>query len=79
MTRAICKFSVTAVKSLNNGEEEEIHLHTQYDENDPEDTKFSKYTPWGEMNFGLSNPNLIGKFKPGQVVRVTLEPLEEET
>ena len=56
--------------------EESIKLWTQYDENDPEDTKFSVATPSGSMEFQLSNPNLLGHFKVGDSFYVTLEKVE---
>ena len=56
--------------------DETIRLSAQYDENDPEDTKFSTETPNGSMEFRLSNPVLLGKFKPGMDFYVTLEPVE---
>lgn len=52
--------------------EQHIKLHTEYDPDDPEDTKFSTATPSGDMNFYLSNPRLIGKFKPGDTFYVDL-------
>ena len=55
---------------------EEIKLWTEYDENDPEDTKFSAATPSGSMEFNLSNPALLDRFKQGQSYYVTLEEVE---
>ena len=57
--------------------EEIIEMHTQYDENDPEDTKFSSATPWGHIKFGLSNPALLGKFKQGKTYYLDLTEVEE--
>ena len=71
---ARCKFQVTSVEQDYSGEI--IALDTVYDENDPEDTKFSNATPWGGMKFGLSNPNLLGKFKVGDVFYLDLTPVE---
>lgn len=31
----------------------------------PEDNSFSKATPSGELSLTISNPDLIGKIKPG--------------
>ena len=79
--KARCKFNVQTV-TLHPGYggvpgDETIRLSTMYDENDPEDTKFSTATPSGHMEFRLSNPALLGKFKPGTDFYVTLEPVEE--
>ena len=79
MPKTVCKFTVTAVETAEyNAGEEIITMSPLYDESDPEDTKFSKYTPWGNLNFGLSNPNLVGKFEVGQVYHLHLVPIEED-
>ena len=31
-----------------------------------EDNLFHKFTPYGTMEISVSNPDLFGKFKPGQ-------------
>lgn len=77
-TKARCKFSVGSVKDSRDSNgvlyQQVIKLHTLYDENDPEDTRFSEATPWGSMEFGLSNPRLLGQFKAGDVFYVDLSP-----
>ena len=55
---------------------ETIFFTCQYDENDPEDTKFAASTPSGNMTLQISNPNLKGKFSPGQCFYVDLTPVE---
>ena len=72
--KARCKFRVSKVDPIWDGEM--ITLHTQYDPEDPEDTKFSAATPSGNMEFHLSNPNLVGTFQVGQVYYVDLTPIE---
>ena len=56
----------------------EVTLHTMYDHNDPEDTKFSRYTPVGQMSFNVSNPNVLDMFVEGRAFYVDLIPVEEE-
>ena len=73
--KARCKFTVSTVILKAYGEE--IELLTEYDENDPEDTKFSTATPSGNLKFNLSNPNLLSTFKPGQTYYVDLTPVED--
>ena len=75
MPRARCKFRITSVEKFE--QSETIHLQAQYDPNDPEDTKFSEATPWGEFKAGISNPRLIGMFVLGDVYYVDLVPVEE--
>jgi hypothetical protein len=70
MKSARCKFTVT---SIDNGT---INMTTQYDgELAKEDNSFSKTTPWGNMSFGLNNPNLDGFFKPGQAYYIDITPV----
>ena len=75
-TKARCKFRVASV-STDAATQHVVKMHTLYDESDPEDTKFAEATPWGS-EFGISNPNLIGRFKPGQVYYVDLIPVDDE-
>ena len=74
--KARCKFRVGSVTRDEHMPAETVKLHTLYDENDPDDTKFAEATPWGSMEIGISNPNLVGHFEPGQVYYVDLIPVE---
>lgn len=48
-------------------EGEHVKFQCQYDsENSPEDNSFSKYTPWGNAEFGISNPDALSKFEVGK-------------
>ena len=78
MSIARCKFRVSEVTQPDRRDAswEKVKLQAQYDENDPEDTRFAKATPSGQMEFVLSNPNLLGKLKQGQVYYVDLTPVE---
>lgn len=31
-----------------------------------EDNTFALFTPWGELRLAITNPDLLGRFKPGQ-------------
>ena len=75
--KARCKFTVKSVSWEGQGHEK-IALIALYDPDSSEDTRFSLYTPWGDMQFGLTNPDLVGTFKPGDVYYVDLTPVEEE-
>lgn len=75
--KATCKFKVEAIEPTpGHPEQEIITLRAVYDESDPEDTKFSAATPWGELRFGLSNPNLLGQFQVGESYYLDLVPVE---
>lgn len=73
---ARCKFRLAAAEDVNG--EIQITLETQYDPNDPDDTKFSKYTPWGTLKTAISNPNVIPMFKDqvGKEFYVDIVPVE---
>ncbi len=67
--RAICKFYCTGVEELEElagVDARTVRLTTHYDPNSAEDTSFSQFTPWGNMEFGVDNPALNGFFKPGE-------------
>ena len=75
MPTARCKFQVVKVtKGL--GEGELVDLGARYSEDDPEDTKFSRWTPDGHLSFHVSNPALLGSFQPGDHYYVDLTPVE---
>ena len=74
MTLARGKMKVASVTL--DGYAETVKFNCLYDASDPEDTKFSKATPSGEMTLQISNPNLAGKFSPGQSFYVDLTPVE---
>ena len=79
--KARCKFTVTSVEPIKYAHapgEIEVKLDTRYDENDPEDTRFSIHTPVGEMDFIVNNPNVVGMFEKDKTFYVDLIPVEEE-
>ena len=55
---------------------DEVLLRCEYDENDPEETRFSAATPTGELKVSISNPNIRGKIQPGQTYYVDLTLVE---
>jgi hypothetical protein len=78
--RARCKFTVTKADGTpgtpGQYDEQKVLMHTRYAEDDPEDTKFSAATPWGTLEFGVSNPNLAGFFVEGETYYVDITPTE---
>ena len=81
-SRARCKFTVNTAEGTpgtpGQYDEQKVVMYTQYDENDPEDTKFSAATPWGTLEFGISNPNLAGFFEPGKTYYVDITPVDTD-
>ena len=56
---------------------EKLRFMCQYNEGDPEDTRFSANTPSGDLDLTITNPNLIGEFEPGKAYYVSIaEPIE---
>lgn len=55
---------------------ETIKMAAQYDESLPEDVAFSDATPWGELKMSVTNPNLIGKIRPGEFYYLDFVPVE---
>lgn len=36
---------------------------------------WSKHTPWGELDMGITNPDACDVFEPGGLYRITIEKL----
>lgn len=86
MPKASCKFRVTSVEKTRapEGRDKELYyendhirLAPMYDENDPEDTKFSKATPSGSFEAQISNPALLDQFQVGEDYYLDLTPVTE--
>lgn len=41
-----------------------------------EDNTFARYTPYAQLDMGITNPALVGTFKPGQVFYVDFTEVE---
>lgn len=42
-----------------------------------ENKSFAKWTPWGKLELGISNPNLLGTFNPGDEYLVNFTKVTE--
>lgn len=47
------------------GGESEVLIMSPVTTGSEENKSFSKWTPWGKLELGITNPNLIGTFNPG--------------
>jgi len=78
--KARCKFRVTEVEKIYGSDAdrdmERVKMSAWHDESNPADTAFAKSTPSGTMEFTLTNPNLVGTFRPGQFYYVDLVTVE---
>lgn len=57
------KFKIEHITKFEHGEELFMMPVTN---GTPEDNTFSKYTPSGSLKIMITNPSLIGQYKPGQ-------------
>lgn len=53
-----------------------VRLAASYDTANPEDVSFAAATPSGELKIFVSNPVVVGTFKPGQNYYLDLVPCE---
>lgn len=53
-----------------------VRLAAQYDSTKTEDVSFAAATPSGELKIYVSNPVVVGTFKPGQEYYLDLIPCE---
>ena len=72
--RSRCKFRVESVKRTRS--REQVEFVTEYDGQIPEDQKFSRATPIGEMKIDIENPELRGGYQPGQFVYIDITPAD---
>ena len=73
--KATCKFLCTDVEhETGKPMPARVALQAHYDENAPEDTHFTRFTPSGQMKMTIDNPALDGCFVAGQSYRIVLEP-----
>jgi hypothetical protein len=68
------KFTIESINSTEYGDQ--VKFVAKYDcKNSPEDNSYSKYTPSADASLSITNPALIGKFKPGQQFYVDFTPI----
>lgn len=70
MEKVRAKFVVQSISGNN------IKLATQYDPNIPEDQRFVKATPWGNIEMGIDNPSALEFLKVGRSFYVDFIPTE---
>lgn len=74
------KFYVKSITSYSNGVDQAVtqkDVSLQAVNGDKDENKsWSKWTPSGEARLCITNPEAFNQFKEGQVVMMTLEPVE---
>lgn len=74
------KMKAYAVQPLHSGNPDdvmsEIRLMPVYDDGNPENKTWSKYTPSGEVRLFITNPDAIAAFDPGKSYFVDFTPAD---
>lgn len=72
------KFRCTSVERFTaDGDGQVVYrFAAQYDDSIPEDQRFTRYTPSGELRMTVDNPNV--NFQPGKQYYLDFTPAEEE-
>lgn len=55
-----------------------VTLSAQYDMSIPEDRRFQKATPWGEINLHIDNPAAVDQLKIGKAYYIDMSPVEDQ-
>lgn len=74
------KFSVNRVEAHNYGNgfvANKVFFTPQYDPDSPEDQRFQKATPSGELWMQIDNPAAIAEFVPGRAYYLNFTPVEQ--
>jgi hypothetical protein len=74
MNSTRCKFECTDIKDTSSPglPSASVTLQARYCPEVPDDVRFSKYTPWGEMKVGISNPDAIPMFEVGKQYHIDI-------
>lgn len=70
------KFAVTAITDQGQHSPKVVKLAPQYDMSIPEDRRFQKATPWGEISLHIDNPAVVDALKIGKQFYVDMIPVE---
>ncbi len=71
------KFVVSGITDKGQHAPKIVTLSAQYDMSIPEDRRFQKATPWGEIALHIDNPAAVEQLKIGKSYYVDLVPIEE--
>lgn len=69
------KFTVQAIKEFSWGGKE-VTLGAQYDQSIPEDQRFQKATPSGQITMQIDNPAALVQFPLGRAFYLDFTPVE---
>lgn len=75
MTTMRAKLKISGVTKHEGGWAETLQFYA-VSGGTPEDNSFSKATPTAELKICITNPDLMGKFEPGQTFYVDFTPAQ---
>lgn len=70
------KFKVNSVTIFESAGQKKINLWAVWDDGIPENARFAKATPSGEINVTIDNPTAAEFFAPGKFFYVDFTPVE---
>ena len=70
------KLKCTMVSKPSGTESEHVEFNAVYD-GSQDNEGWSKYTPSGKLAFVVTNPNVFGKFEPGQDYLISIKACEK--
>lgn len=76
MTTVRAKFIVSSITDNGTSSPKGVRLSAQYDMSIPEDRRFQKATPWGEINLHIDNPAAVEQLKIGKGYYIDMTPVE---
>lgn len=70
------KFRVVSITDNGPNAAKGVRLQTQYDQSIPEDQRFQKATPFGDLNMNIDNPAALAQLEVGKSFYLDLVPVE---
>ncbi len=71
----IAKFTVVSITDNGPHAAKQVKLNCTYDTTIPEDQRFLKATPWGEITMLIDNPLALDEFTHGRQFYATFSPV----
>lgn len=72
------KFVVSAITDQGPHSPKVVKMAPQYDMSIPEDRRFQKATPWGEISLHIDNPAAVEQLKIGKAFYIDMTAVEED-
>lgn len=70
------KFEVVSITDKGANNPKVVKLAARYDMSIPEDRRFQKATPWGEIELHIENPTALAQLQIGKGYYIDLTPIE---